>query len=139
MRHRKPRLPVFLALLVALATLAGCGTRVPATVTLHPKVFLDPGRPIYVTANREFARVVLAVRNAGLNVATDLSEDHYRLRVKIGRSRGGGSCGANANVAFTLDAAGRPAMMIKGRGLTGHCEPNILNEMSAKLAMGFGL
>jgi len=142
MHHRKHRLPVFLALLIALVALAGCGTRVPPTVTLNPLLPLDPDAPIYVTANRERARVVLAVQNVGLNVATAISDARYSLRVKIGRSlsRGGdGSCGGNANVAFILDAFGRRAMVIKGRGRTQQCEPNILDEMSAKLEMGFGL
>ncbi|GEM_PF-2483570 len=133
------RLPVLIALFVALATLVSCGSRVPPTVTLHPQMALDPDAAIYVTSNRQRERVMLAVQNAGLNVASEFRDARYSLRVKIGRSRGGGECGANANVVYILDAIGRRAMVIKGRGRTGDCEPNILDEMSAKLAMGFGL
>ena len=107
-------------------------------MTVHPQVALEPNAGIFVTANRERPRVALALVNAGLNVAEDYKDARYSLRVKIGRSRGGSSCGSNANVAYILDVIGQRAMVIKGRGRTGECQPNILDDMSRRLAAAFG-
>jgi hypothetical protein len=127
-------------LFLAATALASCATRVPPTVTLRPQVELDPNAGIFVAANRERPRVLLSLVDAGLKVAEDYKDARYSLSVSIGRSRGGGRCGSNANIAYILDAiaTGQRAMVIKGRGQTGECQPNILDDMSRQLATSFG-
>ena len=44
----------------------------------------------------------------------------------------------SSNVVYILDGRGGHLMVIKGRGLTGACVPNIFDDMSQKLATSFG-
>ena len=48
-------------------------------------------------------------------------------------------CGQKHNVSYSLAVHGSNVMVIKARGWTGSCEPNMFDEMSAKLAESFAL
>lgn len=128
---------ILVALLLSAIAVASCATQVPPTITIHPQIALDPDAALFVTSNRERPRVVRALGDAGLKVANESQNAGYTLQVRVGRTRGRADCGNNANVAYILKAAGRNAMVIKGRGRTGECQPNILDGMSQELAWAF--
>ena len=54
----------------------------------------------------------------------------YTLRVRVGDNR---------LTDYAPSVHGRNVMVIKARGWTGSCEPNMFDEMSAKLAESFAL
>jgi hypothetical protein len=83
-------------------------------------------------------RVAESLRTAGVQLTESLSEADYTLNVKVGRGRGSNSCGGTSNVAYILDGGRRHLMVIKARGLTGTCIPNVFDDMSYKLATFFG-
>ena len=56
------------------------------------------------------------------------------MNVKVEKNRGNRTCGRISNVAYILDGNGRHLMVIKGRGPTGSCTPNVFDDMSQKLA-----
>ena len=131
------RILILLVLLLSAIAVASCATQVPPTITMHPQIALDPDAALVVTSNRERPRVVRALGDAGLKIANGYQNAGYILRVRVGHTRGRSDCGNNANVAYILKAAGRNVMVIKGRGRTGKCQPNILDEMSQELALAF--
>ena len=57
--------------------------------------------------------------------------------VTIGRSRGASQCGPRANIIYALNQRSTQILVIKSRGRTGNCEPNMLDQMSQKLATYF--
>jgi hypothetical protein len=61
----------------------------------------------------------------------------YTLHVKIGSSRGTRECGSKNNISYSLSGQGFSVLGIKGRGWTGSCPDNMLDEMSALLAAQF--
>ena len=75
--------------------------------------------------------------DAGLRPTNAVQDANYVLEVRIGNSRGSRSCGSTNNVAYTLSTRAQRVLVIKGRGQTGSCESNILDEMSRKLASSF--
>ncbi len=121
-------------LAVPLVLMSACATHVPATVTMSPNVPFKKGATVFVLAQRQRERIVESLTNAGLVVSDAWTGDGYSLTVRIGSRRGGQECGGTHNVAYTLSGAGQPLMVIKGRGRTGTCEPNIFDDMSQKLA-----
>ena len=64
----------------------------------------------------------------------DHSGADYTLDVRVGRSRYRTSCGSVRNVVYILSNASGRLMIIKGRGLTGSCSPNVFDDLSQKLA-----
>lgn len=128
------RFVVLLILALAVGSFVACALPVPPTVTMAPRIPIEPGTPLFVTTNRERERVVQSLRDAGLNVSDRLQNDSYSLVVKVGRDRGTSKCGKVANVVYILNAIGQPFMIIKGRGKTGDCTPNAFSDMSQKLA-----
>ena len=119
---------------ISFVLLLACTTRVPATVTQPPVSPLPKDAKIFLKAARDHARVQQSLQNAGFSLATEGSGAKYALLVKIGRWRGSGECGTVNNVAYVLSTIDHRVMVIKGRGPTGTCPGNILDEMSRMLA-----
>ncbi len=128
-------LAVSIATQVVLAT--GCAS-VPATVTRMPRSPLKADPAIFLQSTRQWPRIAKSLSDAGIQLAESYSEADYILNVKVGRSRGSRSCGGGSNVAYVLDDRGGHLMVIKGRGLTGACVPNVFDDMSQTLASYFG-
>jgi hypothetical protein len=126
---------VFLFLLILpLGLMSGCASIVPATVTSQPRVPIKKGANIFVVARAQRERIVESLVDAGLNVSDEWVVDGYSLTVSVGRWRGGSGCRGVSNVAYVLNGGGRMLMVIKGRGQTDHCEPNVFDDMSRMFA-----
>ncbi len=111
-----------------------CTSQVPATVTMHPIGLIDAKEPIYVIASTQRDRIVESLRKAGLKPSNKPGPGGYALNVKLGGSRASMDCGTLRNVAYVMTAGSARIVVLKGRGHTGTCDPNILDDMSALLA-----
>jgi len=126
---------VFIFLLVLpLGVIPGCSSLVPATVTLSPRMPIKKGSDIFVIAQVQRERIVKSLVDAGFQVSDEWTNDAYSLTVSVGRWRASRACGRVNNVAYVLNGAGRRLMVIKGRGGTTGCEPNVFDDMSRTLA-----
>ena len=138
MRTKRFSIPIIAATaLLTVSLLTSCASTVEPTITQFPIAELKPDAPIYVIANRQRPRVVRALRDAGLNITNRVTNDSYSLRVMIGRSRVSRSCGPKANTVYILNAFGQRLFVLKSRGFSGECEPNMLDDMSRVLAQQF--
>ena len=133
------------AQIIALAAIAlqvvfgsACTSPVPPTVTRPPTLPLKANPAIIVEANRQIPRIEESLRQAGVRLAESYAEADYILKVNVGRRRGNQTCGGTSNVAYILDGKTGHLMVVKGRGLTGTCIPNIFVDMSHKLVTYFG-
>ena len=125
-------------LLLQLALVVACTTTVPATVTMGPTAPLVSPAKVFLTAARQYDRVAQSLRDAGIEVENNWDSAAYALQVNVGSGRGSGKeCGSVNNVAYILSRAGMRVMIIKGRGSTGACTPNVFDDMSNKLASYF--
>ena len=131
-----------IALAVAIAAQvvlgSGCTSPVPPTVTRVPMSPLDANPAIFLQANAQRPRIAESLRKAGVRLAESYSEADYILNVKVGKRRKTQACGGSSNIAYVLEGRDRHLMVIKGRGLTGTCAPNVFDDMSQKLATYFG-
>jgi len=127
-----------LAIAAQVVFVSGCTSPVPATVTRAPRTTLKANPAIYVQANLQKPRVAESLRNAGVRPTESYGEADYILNVKVGRRRQTRACGGSGNIAYILDGGNRHLMVIKGRGFTGTCVPNVFDDMSQKLATYFG-
>ncbi|MBW2578578.1 MAG: hypothetical protein JRE38_10980 [Deltaproteobacteria bacterium] len=93
---------------------------------------------IFVQATAQRPRIEESLRQAGARVAESYGEADYILNVNVGRRRGNQACGGSSNVAYILDGRAGHLMVMKGRGMTGTCTPNIFVDMSHKLVTYFG-
>lgn len=132
------RMITLLILLVAIGSLTACSTTVPPTITRMRHFVLRADSPVFLIANRQRERVVRSLLEAGFELSSKLDSDTYSLVVEIGRARWGSSCGVGANVAYILSSYGQNVLVIKGRGKTGDCTPNMLDDMSFRLAETIG-
>jgi hypothetical protein len=123
-----------LVIVLQLVLLSGCTAPVPATVTRAPATALESNPKVFVQATVQQGRIVESLRNAGIDAQDSLPGADYTLVVKVGRNRRSTQCGGISNVAYLLSGEGRYVLVIKGRGLTGSCRPNIFDEMSEMLA-----
>jgi len=138
MRTKRLSIPIIAATaLLAISFLTSCAATVEPTITQFPTAELKSDAPIYVIANRQRPRVVRALREAGLNVTNRVTNDSYSLRVLIGRPRITQSCGPKTNIVYILNAFGQRLFVLKSRGYSGDCEPNMLDDMSRVLAQQF--
>ena len=123
---------------VQVAFGSGCTSPVPPTVTRAPVMALKPSPSIFVQATAQRPRIEESLRQAGVQVAESYAEADYILNVNVGRRRGNLACGGTSNVAYILDGRAGHLLVMKGRGLTGTCTPNIFVDMSHKLVTYFG-
>jgi len=114
-----------------------CSTVVPPTVTRGPSVAIAGERTVSLTANRQVPRIQQSLENAGLATTNDPAAAEYALDVKVGNTRRTKPCGTAHNIAYILREKTGRVLVIKGRGLTGACIPNIFDEMSETLASYF--
>jgi hypothetical protein len=133
---QKIALAVAIAAQVALGF--GCTSPVPPTVTRTPAAPLIANPTIFLQATVQRPRIAESLRKAGVHLAESFGEADYILNVNVGRRRQNQTCGGSSNIAYVLDGRGRHLMVIKGRGLTGTCAPNVFDDMSQKLATYFG-
>ena len=133
---RKIALVAAVTLLVALGS--ACRSLVPPTVTRPPTTALKANPSVFLQATVQRPRVAESLRTAGIALADSYGEADYILNVTVGRRRGNQACGGTSNVAYILDGKVGHLMVMKGRGLTGTCIPNIFDAMSNKLSSYFG-
>jgi hypothetical protein len=130
---------LLLALLVApLGLVLACTSKVPATVTVSPPLPIKSAK-IFLLAHSQRDRIAKSLIDASLDVTDEWTTDSYALTVRVGNRRGARACGAVSNVAYELrgivpNAGAQRLMVIKGRGGTGSCEPNVFDDMSRLLA-----
>ena len=124
----------FFALTGLLALLSACSSLVPATVTRAPSFPFEKDKGILLMATRQNGRIAQSLKDAGLKIVVKRSESEYALQVKVGSSRATSECGSINNVVYLLNVEGERIVVIKGRGKTGTCTPNIFDDMSRKLA-----
>jgi hypothetical protein len=125
-------LTFLLSLLVAMY--AACSSDVPPTVTYRPQAPIPRDATIFVLATHQRERIVESIQKAGLAVAESWGDSDYVLDVRLGSSRGSSTCGTIHNVTYVLKRGSARAIVIKGRGVTGSCVPNIFDDMSVTLA-----
>ena len=123
---------ILVASLLLLITM-GCANVAPR-VTFAPTEPIDIERPFFLVVNREGAKVEKALSNAGIKITNANLASTYELRVRVGRELSNNKCGNVHNVSYEVLDRGMRVMIIKGRGPTGSCEPNIFEQMSKKLA-----
>ncbi len=128
---------LLLGSLVAGSVPLACTSPVPATVTRGPTSVLNTEPTMLVRAPKQAERIAQSLRDAGLMPATAATGANYELTVSIGRSRRTRPCGPLANVSYILSHNASRVLVIKGRGQTGTCSPNILDDMSRRLASFF--
>ncbi len=133
---QKIALAVAIAAQVALGS--GCTSPVPPTVTRAPTTPLIASPAIFLQASVQKPRVAESLRKAGVRLTESYAEADYILNVNVGKRRKNQTCGGSSNIAYVLDGRDRHLMVIKGRGLTGTCAPNVFDDMSQKLATYFG-
>jgi len=125
--------PSRLAALAGPLLLAACITDVsPTSRVLRPLRLADPP-VLLVSANRDRERVVDALDRAGISTTEDLRRANFELEAKLGAKKSDSPCGVVRNVVFIVRERGTPALQIKGRGGTGACANNILQQMSQEL------
>jgi hypothetical protein len=122
-----------LVLIGAMFLQIACAVPVPPTVTQQADAAIDPQANFLVLANRQREAVVASLEKVGIKVVSDYSTMNYALEVRLGRSRESKPCGTVHNVSYGVTAFGQRLIIIKGRGATGSCDPNILDDMSRKL------
>jgi hypothetical protein len=98
---------------------------------------IEEGPRVFVTANDQGPRVEQSLRDAGLSVV-EPADATYLLRVDVGNSRGTQACGSTKNVRYILSKGRTRILVLKGRGRTGQCSPNIFDDMSRLLESYFG-
>lgn len=141
-RHgrQRPGVATIAGVAVLLALQLGvfaCSSRVNPMVTVGPTMPLTLEPKIYVIASSQVQRVHQAMTDAGLPPAKTREEANYLLQVNIGAYRGSRDCGPTNNVAYILNAHNQRILVMKGRGRTGACKPNIIDDMSRTLASLF--
>ena len=128
-----------LGLLLMLALSSACSSIVPATVTWGPVAAISGEPTITLTSKAQYDRVAQSITDAGLFIATGGSRADTILQVMVGSSRSSRGCGTLNNVAYILSGPAGRILVLKGRGLTGSCSPNIFDGMSRLLARHFGV
>ncbi len=127
-----------IAIVLQVALGSGCTSPVPPTVTRAPTNQLKANPAIYLQASVQRPRVAESLRNAGVHLAETFAEADYILNVKVGKRHRTQACGGSSNISYILDGRANHLMVIKARGLTGTCLPNVFDAMSQKLATYFG-
>ncbi len=128
-----------LGLLLMLALSSACSSIVPATVTWGPVAAVSGEPTITLTSRAQYDRVAQSITGAGLFIATDGSRTDYILQVMVGSTRSSRGCGTLNNVAYILSGTAGRILVLKGRGQTGSCSPNIFDDLSRLLASHFGV
>ncbi len=127
----------FFVLASVFLLLPACSSVVPPTVTWGPVAAITGEPTVSLKANRQLPRIQQSLRSAGLATGVGPADAEYALQVKVGKSRRTKPCGTLHNVVYLLRGQAGRVLVIKGRGLTGTCSPNIFDDMSQTLASFF--
>ena len=130
--------PIVIGIVTAISIAMACASTAPARVTRAPRVPLDANAHFFVTATQQRDRVLQSLDNANLVSTDEWADARYSLEVKFGGSRSKDSCGSVHNVIYRIYEDSRRIMEVKGRGATGACHPNILDDLSRVLAQHAG-
>jgi len=122
------------AMIGSIGSVVSCASDVPATVARHYGFPIEKKTEIFVIAADERPRIVESLKKAGLKPVDARSANGYSLDVRLGGNRRTQPCGSVRNVTYVLSGPPGRMAIIKGRGATGTCEPNMYDDMSAKLA-----
>ena len=112
-----------------------CATPVaPRTAIMSGADFSGRAR-VMLSSNHSYDRIRKSLVLAGIEQAS-IREANVIVDVTIGgpRSSGDSSCGRIANIRYVVRVDARIVANIVGRGPTGECEENIVDQMSASLA-----
>lgn len=123
------------ALLLAWTT--ACSTHREPVFTFEHVPYLDGDPTIFLIAARDYGHIAASLHASGFEVVTQPGTTPYALDVKLGSKRATKKCGTLQNVSYLLTASGTEVLQLKGRGYTGFCDPNILEQMTAQLATRF--
>ncbi len=128
-------------LLIVVAVLVGsvgsvisCASDVPPTVTRNYGFPIEKKMDIFVMTPDERPRITESLTKVGLKPVEARTTVGYTLDIRLGGNRRTQACGSVRNVTYILSGPTGRMLVIKGRGPTGTCQPNILDQMSAKLA-----
>ena len=94
----------------------------------------DPLPTVYLVAARQKPRIADSLRSARVRVADDVLDAPMLLRVTVGDEKGFRDCGTRNNVKYSLRVGGAEILGLAAVGWTGTCEPNVFDELSARLA-----
>lgn len=130
--------PSKLASLVGPVVLVACIADIAPTSRVLRPLRLAEAPVLLVSANRDRERVVDALGRAGISTSEDLRRANLELEAKLGSKKSDSPCGVVRNVVFIVRERGTPALQIKGRGGTGACANNILQQMSQELERVLG-
>ena len=131
MRAERPD-PLWIALTAAAAGLLAAGA--PAREEARSEPALESGFAVYLVAARQKGRIAESLSNAGLRVVDDILDSPALLRVTVGNEKGFQRCGTRNNVKYALHVGGAQVLELTEAGWTGTCEPNVFDELSARLA-----
>jgi hypothetical protein len=121
---------ISIAVVTVVALAAACSSTIPARVTRPPPLPIDANAAFFVTATQQRDRVAQSLVNSGFTATDAWADATYSLNAKFGGSRSTDPCGSVNNVVYEIYFQGQRVMVIKGRGATGACHPNILDEMA---------
>ena len=110
----------------------GCGTIAPQ-VTYKETLEATQDVSVYVIAARQKKEIIASLKSEGIMVVENRLQGSYLLRVTLGVEQGYRDCGKLSNVIYALRHDKRSVLEIRGKGWTGTCDPNILEDMSRKL------
>jgi hypothetical protein len=124
-------------LVAAILGLAACANTVPPRTTWGPSHAINLEPRIFVAASSQLERTKESMTKNRFTLVPSEREANYLLQVDIGSPRAPLDCGATSDVSYTLSAGSERVLVIKGRGKTGTCEPNVLDDMSLHLRSVF--
>jgi hypothetical protein len=123
-----------LAGLIGALFLSACIADVAPTTRVLGTLNLMESPVLFVSANRDREHVVESLTHAGFAVTEEIQKANLVLEAKLGTKKSDSPCGVVRNVIYVLLEHGTPVLQLKGRGGTGWCPNNILNQMSRELA-----
>lgn len=88
---------------------------------------------VFLVAPAQKERIARSLREAGFELAPDILDVPYLLRVTVGVRQDLKPCGELTNVKYSLRHQSLDVVEISAKGWTGDCEPNVFDEMSREL------
>ena len=134
---RSSRAGAAAVLVAVILGLAACANTVPPRTDWGPAQELNLEPRIFVSASSQLERTKESMTKNRFTLVDSERDANYLLEVDIGSPRAPLDCGATNDVSYTLSAGAERVIVIKGRGKTGTCEPNVLDDMSLHLRSVF--
>lgn len=92
---------------------------------------------VFLVAAQQKERIAESLQEAGFELADDLLDAPYLLRVTLGNEKDFRACGTLSNVKYSLRHEGRSVVDLTAAGWSGTCKPNVFDEMSERLIRRF--